>query len=279
MNTKFYIVSPLVAVIMSSCVSLNGKENPQTATAEVTPQEIENTFVADSFVVGGTTYKFVKVEGGDFKMGASDTEKDMADEDEFPAHNVSVNDFYVAQFEVTQKLWNDVMNEKTEENAVNLPVTNVSWDDCQLFLSKLNAMTGQKFRLPSEAEWEYAARGGKYSKNSVFAGSDNIDDVAWYDGNNGGSIHAVGTKQPNELGLYDMCGNVAEWCNDYYEKNFYQVSPKNNPKGPEKGVYRVLRGGGWFANNKRFGRIANRSGNMTDYRFAYLGLRLFKDVN
>ena len=125
------------------------------------------------------------------------------------------------------------------------PVENVSWEDCQTFISKLNSITGKQYRLPTEAEWEYAARGGNRSQGYKYSGSNTPSNVAWYDDNSGNKTHEVMTKSPNELGLYDMSGNVYEWCDDWYDIKYYANSPNNNPKGPSSGFYRVIRGGCW----------------------------------
>ena len=153
---------------------------------------------------------------------------------------------------MTQELWEAVMgsNPSNFKGAQN-PVERVSWNDCQEFVSRLNSLTGRTFRLPTEAEWEYAARGGNKSRHYKYSGSDNIDEVAWYRDNSGSKTHAVGTKSPNELGIYDMSGNVWEWCSDWY--GGYSASAQTNPQGPSSGSYRVLRGGSWinYAGNCR----------------------------
>ena len=173
---------------------------------------------------------------------------------------------------MTQALWQAVMGNKTSNfKGDNLPVENVSWKDCQKFLSKLNNTTGKSFRLPTEAEWEYAARGGKKSRGYQYNGSNNLSDVAWYDDNSGKKTHAVGTKQPNELGIYDMSGNVWEWCQDRYGK--YSSSSQVNPTGANSGSDRVLRGGSWY-NTARLCRSSCRFSSAPDDRNGRLGLRL-----
>lgn len=188
--------------------------------------------------------EMVFVEGGTFKMGATSEQGSDADSDEKPVHSVTVSNFYIGKYEVTQAQWKAVMGDNPSSfQGDNLPVENVSWDDIQEFIKKLNQLTGKTYRLPTEAEWEYAARGGKMSKGYKYAGSNNISDVAWYTNNSSSHTHPVGQKQPNELGLYDMSGNVWEWCQDWYGN--YNSSSQTNPTGPASGSYRVLRGGSW----------------------------------
>ena len=156
-------------------------------------------------------------------------------------------------------------------NGDNLPVENVSWNDCQQFIDKLNDLTGRRFRLPTEAEWEFAARGGNKSRHTQYSGSSNIDEVAWYDGNSSIKTHPVKTKKANELGIYDLSGNVWEWCQDWYGD--YSSNAQTNPTGPSSGTFRVYRGGSWF-NNARYCRSAFRISYSPDYRYYNLGLRL-----
>ena len=195
-------------------------------------------------VKNGITIDMVKVEAGTFMMGAS-PEMKSPEGNEKPWHQVTLtNDYFIGKYEVTQSLWQAVMGSNPSSfKGDNLPVENISWIDCQEFIRKINSVSGKSFRLPTEAEWEYAARGGKYSRNYLYSGSDNISDVAWYKDNSGGVTHPVGLKQPNELGLFDMSGNVNEWCQDWF--GAYSSSPKNNPIGAETGNCRVGRGG-WF---------------------------------
>lgn len=188
-------------------------------------------------------FDMVYVEGGTFTMGATSEQGSDAYSDESPAHSVTVSDFYIGKYEVTQAQWRAVMGSNPSNfKGDNLPVEQVSWNDIQKFITKLNTMTGKTFRLPTEAEWEYAARGGNQSKGYKYSGSNTLDNVAWYY-NSGGKTHPVGQKQPNELGLYDMSGNVWEWCQDWYGS--YSSSSQTNPTGPSSGSYRVLRGGDW----------------------------------
>ena len=213
----------------------------------------------------------VYVEGGTFTMGATSEQK-KPDDDEKPTHRVSLSSFYIGKYEVTQALWKAVMGSNPSHfEGDNLPVENVSWNDCQTFLRKLNAMTGKNFRLPTEAEWEFAARGGNRSRGYQYSGSNVLSDVAWYYDNSGSKTHNVGTKAPNELGIYDMSGNVWEWCQDW--KGSYIGSAQTNPKGPSSGSYRVDRGGSWF-NFAWSCRVACRYCHTPDYRYFDLGFRL-----
>ena len=199
----------------------------------------------------------VKVEGSTFTMGATPEQGNDAYEYERPAHQVTLSDYYIGRYEVTQKEWQAVMGDNPSKfYGDNLPVDYVSWNGCQDFINKLNQLTGLKFRLPTEAEWEFAARGGKQSKGYKYSGSDNIGVVAWYTGNSGGKTHQVGTKEPNELGIYDMSGNVGEWCGDWYGR--YSSSAQTNPTGPSSGSGRVLRGGGW-SRDAGYCRVSDRS--------------------
>ena len=150
----------------------------------------------------------------------------------------------------------------------------VSWNDTQDFIQKLNQQTGKKFRLPTEAEWEFAAKGGNQSKGYTYSGSNDLEKVAWYGKNSEGKTHEVGGKQANELGLYDMSGNVWEWCQDGYDKSYYENSPETNPKGVESSASRVLRGGSWGFNDASYCRVAFRNGNSPASRYGSYGLRL-----
>lgn len=194
--------------------------------------------------------EMVRVAGGEFTMGATSQMEGRAWDDEYPAHRVSLDGFYIGKYEVTQKLWKAVMGSNPSKHAGdNLPVENVSWNDVQEFLRKLNAASGKNYRLPTEAEWEYAARGGNRSNGYIFSGSDNLDFVAWYEGNSGGKTHVVGTTRPNELGIYDMTGNVIEWVQDGYKpySSGAQVNPVASVSEDNK---RVVKGGSWSSVEK-----------------------------
>lgn len=223
-----------------------------------------------TITVNGITFNMIKVEGGTFKMGAQSTDPNgenydsEAYDDEKPVHSVTLDDYYIGETEVTQELWEAVMGTNPSRyKGANKPVEMVSWNDCQEFIKKLNQLAGKRFRLPTEAEWEYAARGGKKSQGYKYAGSNTIDEVVWYRDNahdvgessRDYGTHPVGTKAPNELGLYDMSGNVWEWCSDWYGE--YSSSSQTNPTGPTSGSARVLRGGGWGGSAQGC-RVSNR---------------------
>lgn len=199
----------------------------------------------------------VYVSGGTFTMGATSEQGSEAESDEKPTHNVTLSSYYICKYEVTQALWRAVMGSNPSYfKGDNLPVECVSWNDCQTFINRLNSYTGRNFRLPTEAEWEFAARGGNYSRHYKYSGSNYIGDVAWYTDNSGSRTHPVGTKQANELGLYDMSGNVYEWCSDWYGS--YSSYSQSNPTGAASGSHRVSRGGCWY-NNARNCRSSYRS--------------------
>jgi len=219
--------------------------------------------------------EMVFVQGGTFNMGATAEQGKSNFGITEPVHSVTLSDFYIGKYVVTQKQWKAMMGSNPSKftGNDNLPVETVIWSDIQEFIRRLNWKTGKKYRLPTEAEWEYAARGGNKSKRYKYSGSDNIDDVAWYAENSNRMTHPVGGKMPNELGIYDMCGNVCEWVNDWFDMEYYKKSPKNNPTGPTDiearersqqllresirnrtiytadisryGPFCVLRGGGW----------------------------------
>ena len=218
----------------------------------------------------------VLVRGGTFTMGCTSEQGSDCDGDEKPAHQVTVSDFYIGKYEVTQKEWREVMgsNPSFFKNCDACPVENVSWNDVQSFLSKLNAKTGRTYRLPTEAEWEYAARGGSQSRGYKYAGSNSLDEVAWYGDNSGSKTHPVGQKKANELGLYDMSGNVWEWCADDWHDS-YSGAPStgrawiDSPRASD----RVHRGGSWY-DGARYSRVSSRLNFTPSDRFFYLGFRL-----
>ena len=222
--------------------------------------------------VNGIKYNMVWVEGGTFRMGATSEQGGDAESDEKPVHSVTLSGYYIGKTEVTQALWKAVMgNNPSRFKGDNLPVEWVSWNDCQEFIRKLNALTGQHFRLPTEAEWEFACRGGNNSRGYKYSGSNNLGSVAWYDDNSGVKTHPVATRSPNELGIYDMSGNVWEWCADWYGD--YSSGAQTNPKGPYGGSSRVGRGGSW-GSGAWYCRSSFRFINGPSGRGDFLGLRL-----
>lgn len=232
----------------------------------------ENQEEEQLFNVNGISFKMIRVESGTFTMGAHANQEDEVYDDDKPAHSVTLSSYYIAETEVTQALWQTVMgNNPSYFKDNNNPVERVSYNDCKEFISILNTLTHKKFRLPTEAEWEFAARGGNKSKDHIYAGSNNLDDVAWYRDNSDGHTHPVKTKAPNELGLYDMSGNVWEWCNDGYEN--YPSTAQTNPQGLTFGFYGVRRGGSG-GSVARFCRSSCRRSSIPDFRDYYLGLRL-----
>ena len=250
---------------------------PQTTRAQESSDEQSVNLSSSnpddrSFTVNGVTFTMVHVDGGTFTMGGTTEQGRDVYSDEKRTHSVTLSSYYIGQTEVTQALWEAVMGSNPSNwKGRNLPVEQVSWEDCQNFVRELNRMTGKNFRLPTEAEWEYAARGGNKTTGCKYSGSNAIDKVAWYDGNSGSKTHEVKTKSPNEQGIYDMSGNVYEWCQDWFGS--YSSSPQTNPTGASSGSYRVNRGGGWD-NFAWCCRVSDRYIITPSYRNYFLGLRL-----
>ena len=244
----------------------------QTASNSDTTSLVVNQVI----VIGGLSFTMVRVEGGTFLMGGTDEQGGDADVDEKPVHKVTISPYYIGETEVTQALWEAVMGRNSSKfKGISRPVENISWDECQVFIQKLNQKTGRKFRLPTETEWEFAARGGNKSHGYKFSGSNNADDVSWYYANSKikkkRQTHSVKTKMANELGLYDMSGNAYEWCQDWYGD--YNSGSQTNPSGPSSGSSRVIRGG--CSGGDVWGcRVSHRIGMTPDYRGSDLGLRL-----
>ena len=255
--------------------------------AKPTPPTSKNL----NFSVNGVKFEMIFVEGGIFTMGCTAEQGGMCPDKEMPVHQVSLSSFYMGKYEVTQELWYAVMGTSIHQQreksdyAFELsgtgneyPVYYINYHDCEEFCGKLNKLLGNqlpdgyKFGIPTEAQWEYAARGGKHSKNYKFSGSDYSGEVAWYSGNSNGT-HEVGTKDKNELGIYDMSGNVWEWCYDWYSDSYYSNSSSDNPKGAGSGSFRVLRGGSCI-DYEQDCRVSDRHYDFPDFRGRCYGFRL-----
>ena len=228
----------------------------------------------NNFTDSATGMEFVFVEGGCYQMGDNFGDGSV---DEKPVHEVCLDDFYIGKYEVTWGEYEKVTGPHLPhmKKGDNYPVMAVSWFEAQDFIRLLNDKTSEKFRLPTEAEWEYAARSG--GKNEKFAGSASPDSVAWYGGNSDWNPHRVGEKLPNGLGIYDMSGNLKEWCQDWYNMNYYQISPKNNPKGPSTGLRRIARGGHYKRIEEQV-RTSYRDGDLPDDQKVRISFRLVLPV-
>ena len=243
----------------------------------VAPEPLEIT-------VGSVTFKMIPVQGGTFMMGGRDFDPYVKPW-ELPVHQVTLSDYYIGETEVTQALWKAVMGSNNNPswfvsangfaNDFQRPVEKVTYANCLTFINRLNQKTGRTFRLLTEAEWEYAARGGKYDHGYMYAGGDDIDELAWHKGNSGDKTHAVGTKAPNELGIYDMAGNVGEWTKDWYGD--YTEEAQTNPTGPATGDARVVRGGSWDQ-AWRMNRVTYRHEGFPTSANINVGLRLALDM-
>lgn len=247
----------------------------EQATVAVTLNPSE--FVMEKFTVGDEKFAMIKVDGGTFLMGATPEQEPEATDDERPVHEVTLSSFFIGQTEVTVGLWKAVMGYcpipsylPEHNHDPRMPARLISWDDCQEFIAKLNEMTGRTFRMPTEAEWEFAARGGNYSHGYKYAGSDNLDDVAQ-------STFFVRTSSPNELGLYEMSGSMWEWCQDWFGP--YGSEPLVNPVGPESGTYRVIRGGSYLWTDPTICRVSYRTGIDPATDNSNIDLRLVMDDN
>lgn len=245
----------------------------QVPASSTNPPKEDNKQSRRTVTVGKVSFTMVHVEGGTFMMGATSEQGSDANDDENPAHQVTLSPYFIGETEVTQSLWEEVMGRNPSSNfkVAKRPVENVSWDDCQDFIRKLNQKTGLNFSLPTEAEWEFAARGGNKSQGYKYIGSNTLDEVAWYSNNSEGISRNVKSKKANELGLYDMSGNVWEWCQDWYSN--YVSSSQTNPTGPSSGSLRVARGGSWHSSSGDC-RVSNRDNDTPDRRISNLGLRL-----
>jgi formylglycine-generating enzyme required for sulfatase activity len=270
MQTKNYFIVALMC-LFAACMDVPPSKNVSDVFAKL----VEDNTIDTAAQIKELLKNMVLIEGGIFEMGCDGKYSDMCNSDEHPKHKVQLSNFKIGKYEVTQHQWRAVMNTKPAyfQNCKQCPIERVNWADAQKFIEKLNKKTKQKFRLPTEAEWEYAARGGKKSGNYKYAGSNNLDTVAWYVKNSGNTLHKIGEKMPNELGLYDMTGNVWEWCFDKFDEDYYHHSTLHNPEGPDRGAYRVVRGGSWSAPSHN-SRITNRYANNPQQGTNLVGFRL-----
>lgn len=261
-----YLLAGLISLQLTGQEQVVNGISIQWATSVTDAQRTEITKLVESLV---------KVEGGSFVMGTDAVTATSAEK----MHTVRVSTFYISKYEVTQALWEAVTGRRPSLfQGKDLPVDQVSWQDCQVFIKSLNKLCGLAFSLPTEAQWEFAARGGKKSKGYEFCGSNDINSVAWNKDNSGGTTHPVGTKDPNELGLYDMSGNVWEWCCDWFREDYYdETQEAEDPTGPKTGFYRSERGGGWDYDFK-YCRYWHRNYDDPVYRRSDNGCRLILPV-
>lgn len=269
--TSVFFLSLLLPVFISCNVKKQEKADDQKYHSKedcIKDKHIDYKY----YTVNGVEFKMIAIKGGTFSMG-SVKGAFGAEDDEYPQHKVTVSDFYLAETEVTQELWTAVMgnNPSGYTDDAQLPVESVTWDDCQRFLTELNKLTDGAFRLPTEAEWEYAARGGNCSKGFLYSGSDTLANVGWYKDNANERPHKVKQLAPNELGLYDMSGNIWEWCNDW--EGQYPSEEVVNPQGPQEGRARIVRGGSWLV-DAAICRPADRSSGAPRGGGCIVGLRL-----
>ena len=244
MKKKFFAIFALACLFLAC-----GKDEKENKPKK---------FVAETITVKGVRFVMMPVEGFSFVMGGTSEQGNDAETNEFPIHRVELSNYYICETEVTQQLWKAVTgNNPSTFVGDSLPVENVTWSDCHEFIAQLNALTGRTFRLPTEAEWEFAARGGKKTQSFRYSGSDTVDHVSWCSGNCNDSTRMVASKAPNELGLYDMSGNVLEWCEDWYGQ--YPEEEQTSPRGPETGSVKIVRGGAWFMDPK-YSRVSFRAG-------------------
>jgi len=250
---------------------------PPAALPIEPPVATEEPVAAEPAPVAGFDIAMILVKGSTFfTMGCTKEQGADCNDDERPAHNVTLSDFYISKSPVTQKLWENVMGANPSRfKGANLPVESVSWNDAQEFIKKLNAMSGKKYRLPTETEWEFAARGGIMSLYQKFSGSNNLNAVAWHNGNSGQRTQPVCFRQPNELGICDMSGNVWEWVQDWKD-NYSSTGLKANPAGPASGINRAYRGGSW-QDGASYCRVSKRGSATPDSRSSTLGFRLVLD--
>ena len=269
-----------LVIILSGILFICGcavvqRSNPNTAQVESETMPIKTETMQ---------IEMIFVEGGTFTIGCTSEQSDICSDREKPAHQVTLSNFYIGKYPVTQAQWREIMGKDIRrqrdmvsedlmifDEGDNYPMFYVSWNEAQEFIKILNEKTDKSYRLPTEAEWEYAARGGNQSKGYKYSGSNIIDEVAWYLYNSDDMTHPVGTKNSNELGIYDMSGNISEWVSDWYEN--YSSNDQTDPKGPATGSFRVLRSGGWTDDGRR-ARVSHRFSSSPDGRDFDLGFRI-----
>jgi formylglycine-generating enzyme required for sulfatase activity len=275
--TKGILSGMLIGLVCLGC----GKTNPPTGGASGEKASTGGSTKTDSVdrqpgkgMTNSIGMKLVYIQPGEFQMGSNDGE-----DDEKPLHTVKISKgFYMGIYEVTQEQYQKVMgNNPSEFEGSNLPVEMVSWDDAVEFCKKLSQTEGKTYRLPTEAEWEYACRAGTTTKFSFGDSESQLGDYAWYNQNSGEKAHPVGEKKPNAWGLYDLHGNVWEWCHDWYGGGYYASSPTNDPQGPSSGQGRVIRGGGWSYGSGGC-RVSFRVSINPNRRRVYIGFRLVLDL-
>nr|NQU90903.1 formylglycine-generating enzyme family protein [Bacteroidota bacterium] len=257
--------------------TVNVTENiTSQTTAKITRLEVKN-FDWET--------EMIFVKGGSFTMGCTPEQGSNCFSDEKPSHQVILNDYYIGKYEVTRNQWSEVMGSIPIRffGCIDCPINGADWSEIQEFIKRLNQKTGKNYRLPTEAEWEYAARGGNRSSGFIYSGSNVIDEVAWYGGNSEKKTHPVGQKKPNNLGLYDMSGNVNELCVDWYVE--YDDISQFNPRGPEKGDHHVHRGGAWdegmwYRSSSGYCRVSNRETSLSDRGegYCHIGFRLCRSA-
>lgn len=258
----------LLIVLLLFFLSYSWQSNACNNANNVEEQAETNSFKTFEETVNGVSFKMIAVDGGSFMMGTDDY--DWAK----PVHKITLSSFYMGENEVTQALWEAVMDDNHgRQDDSNAPVEQVSWNDCQEFVQKLSKITGKNYRLPTEAEWEFAARGGNNSKGYTHSGGNDISIMAWSHSDDISKSAPVKGKQPNELGIYDMSGNVCEWCSDWYSTSYFANSPSLDPKGPDRGSYKIYRGGS-RSGGAFFCTVIYRDGRHPTRRNMELGLRI-----